>query len=94
MVETTISDFRTSFYIPAIPKLAFYLPHVCILGTNHYGEMQRMQTNEAHPVSKYQPSKSWPFIYHMCAYFVQITVVKCDAQPSNDMNYFKMFYVV
>ena len=41
MMETTISDFRTSFYIPDIQKLAFHLPHVRILGTNHCGEMQR-----------------------------------------------------
>ena len=40
MMETTISDFGTSFYIPAIQKLAFYLPHVRILGTNHCGEMR------------------------------------------------------
>ena len=40
MMETTISDFRTSFYIPAIQKLAFHLPHVRILGTNHCGEMR------------------------------------------------------
>ena len=40
MIETTISDFLTSFYIPAIQKLAFHLPHVRILGTNHCGEMQ------------------------------------------------------
>ena len=46
------------------------------------------------PVSKYQPSKIWPFTYHMCAYLVQITVVKCNAQTSNDVNYFKMLYVV
>ena len=45
------------------------------------------------PVSIYQPSKNWPFVYHMCAYLVLITVVKCDAQSSNDVNYFKMFYV-
>ena len=44
-------------------------------------------------VSTYQPSKSWPFIYHMCAYLVQITVVNFDAQPSNDVNYFKMYFV-
>ena len=56
MMETTISDFRTSFYIPAIQKLAF--------------------------------------TYHMCAYLVKITVVKCGAQTSNDVNYFKMYYVV
>ena len=44
-------------------------------------------------VSTYQPSINWPFIYHMYAYLVQITVVNCDAQPSNDVKYFKMFYV-
>ena len=41
MTETIISDFHTSFYILAIQKLAFNLPHVHILGTNHCGEMQR-----------------------------------------------------
>ena len=41
MIVTTISDLRTSFYIPAIQKLAFHLPHVRILGTNHCGEMRR-----------------------------------------------------
>ena len=41
MMETTISDFHTSFYIPATQKLAFRLPHVRILGTNHCGEMRR-----------------------------------------------------
>ena len=41
MMETKISDFHTSFYIPAIQKLAFHIPHVHILGTNHCGEMQR-----------------------------------------------------
>ena len=41
MTETTIYDFRTRFYIPAIKKLAFHLPHVRILGTNHCGEMRR-----------------------------------------------------
>ena len=40
MMETTISDFHTSFYIPAIQKLAFHLPHVRILGTNHCGELR------------------------------------------------------
>ena len=38
---TNISDFRTSFYIPAIQRLAFHLPYVHILGTNHCGEMRR-----------------------------------------------------
>ena len=41
MMETTISDFNKSFYIPAIQKLAFHLPHVRILGTNHCGELRR-----------------------------------------------------
>ena len=41
MMETTISDFRYSFYIPAIQEWAFNLPHVRILGTNNCGEMQR-----------------------------------------------------
>ena len=29
----------SSFYIPDIQKLAFHLPHVSILGTNHCGKM-------------------------------------------------------
>ena len=41
MMQTSISDFHTSFYKPAIYKLAFHLPHVRILGTNHCGELQR-----------------------------------------------------
>ena len=44
-------------------------------------------------VSTNQPSINWPFICHMYVYLVQITVVNCDAQPSNDVNYFKMFFV-
>ena len=35
MMETTISNFNTSFYIPEIQKLAFHIPNVQILGTNH-----------------------------------------------------------
>ena len=41
MMETTITDFHTSFYIPAIQKLAFHLPNVIILGTNQCGDMRR-----------------------------------------------------
>ena len=40
-METKIYDFHTSFYIPAIQKLDFHLTHMCILGTNHCGEMRR-----------------------------------------------------
>ena len=41
MVETKNSGFHTIFYIPAIQNLVFCLPHTCILGTNHCGEMRR-----------------------------------------------------
>ena len=41
MMDTTISDFHTSFYIQDIQKLAFHLPHVRILGKNHCGELRR-----------------------------------------------------
>ena len=41
MMETIISIFHTSFYIPAIQKLAFHLPHMRILGTNHRVELRR-----------------------------------------------------
>ena len=41
MMETKFSEFHTSFYIPAIQKLAFHLPHVRILGSNQCGEMRR-----------------------------------------------------
>ena len=37
-METTISNFHSSFYIPEIQKLAFHIPHVKILGTNHCGD--------------------------------------------------------
>ena len=38
MTEITISNFLTSFYIPEIQKLAFQIPHVQIMGTNHCGD--------------------------------------------------------
>ena len=41
MIETTISNFHTSFYIPAIQKLDSHVTHVQILGTNHCGESLR-----------------------------------------------------
>ena len=40
-METTISNFHTSFFIPEIHKLAFHIPHVQILGTNHCGDSCR-----------------------------------------------------
>ena len=41
MMETTITDFRTSFYIRAIQRLTFHIPHVCILGANQCGKLRR-----------------------------------------------------
>ena len=38
MMEKIISNFPTSFCIPSIQKLAFQIPHVQILRTNHYGD--------------------------------------------------------
>ena len=38
MMETTISNFHTSLYIPEIQELAFHIPHVQILGTTHCGD--------------------------------------------------------
>ena len=40
-METSISNFCTSFYIPDIQKLVFHIPRVQILGTNHYGDSRR-----------------------------------------------------
>ena len=37
MTETTIYNFHTSFFIIASHKLAFQVPHVQTLGTNHFG---------------------------------------------------------
>ena len=34
-METTISNFHTSFYIPEIQKLEFHIPNIQILGTNN-----------------------------------------------------------
>ena len=41
MMETYISDFHTSFYVPEIQKLVFHHPHVRIIGTAHYGNTHR-----------------------------------------------------
>ena len=40
LMETIISNFHThtSFYISAIQKLVFHIPHVQILGTIHCGD--------------------------------------------------------
>ena len=40
-METTISDFHTSFYIPEIRKLVLHNSRVQILGTSHCGESRQ-----------------------------------------------------
>ena len=39
-METTIYEFNIRYYISAIQKFAFHLPHLRILGPNHCGEMR------------------------------------------------------
>ena len=41
MTETIISNFNTSFFIPAIQKLALHIPHLQILDTNNCGDTRR-----------------------------------------------------
>ena len=41
MMETTIYEFHTSFYIPEIQKLAFHIPQVQRLVTKHCGNYHR-----------------------------------------------------
>ena len=41
MMETTIYNFHTSFYIPENQKLAFDIPHVQIMDTNHSVESRQ-----------------------------------------------------
>ena len=48
-MEKTISNFNTSFYITAIKRLVFQLPHVRILGTNHRGEFYRTAFKRSEP---------------------------------------------
>ena len=43
MMETTISNFHTSFYIPEIQKLAFHITHVKILGKNHCSDFSQTE---------------------------------------------------
>ena len=38
LLETSITQFNEKNYTPAIQKLAFHLPNVCILGTHHRGK--------------------------------------------------------
>ena len=41
MMETTIPNFHTSFNIPSVYRLEFYLQHIQILGTNNCCDSRR-----------------------------------------------------
>ena len=41
IMEITISNFHTSFYIPEIQKLVFHITHVQIMVTNNCGDSRR-----------------------------------------------------
>ena len=43
MMETTISNFHTNLFLPEIHTLAFYIPHVQVLVTNHYGDSRQTE---------------------------------------------------
>ena len=45
MMETTISNFHKSLYIPEIQKLVFHIPHVQILGKKHCGDFYELCLN-------------------------------------------------
>ena len=42
-METTIYNFQTSVYMSEIQKLAFHIPHIQILGTNHCGDSRQTE---------------------------------------------------
>ena len=65
MLETTIYYLYTNFYIPAIKRLAFNLPHMRILVTNHCGELR-------HTVFKRRKLFQY-FLYH-CDYADRVVV--------------------
>ena len=67
MMNTTISYFCTSFYIPANHKLVFALPHVQILGTNHCGDSR--QTTFKHRESFQDVLCCHDFSYRVVAIF-------------------------
>ena len=50
MMDKYIADFCTSFYITEIQNIAFHLPHIRIIGTNHCG-------NTHHEALKYHITK-------------------------------------
>ena len=52
VMETYIDDLHNFFYISAIKKLVFQLPHICIIGTNHCGNTCR-KAFKCNSVNKY-----------------------------------------
>ena len=73
-----ISDFNTSFYIPAIQRLAFHLPHVPILGTNHFGELQQ---------TSFKPRELFQDVLCHCDYAERVV-----ANFTDQIQYFLSFF--
>ena len=65
-METTISNFHTSFYIPGIKKLAFHVPHVQMLGTSHFGDSHQ---------TAFKPCKYFQDVLCHCDYAKRVVAI-------------------
>ena len=94
MMETTISNFHTSFYIQGIQKLAFHIPHVQILGTNHRGDSRQ---------TVFKRRKSFKDVLCLCDYaesvlsslhikYNQNTTVEIDKCLLRVLHYYILVY--
>ena len=73
MMETTISYFRTSFYIYSIQRSAFHPPHVRIIGTNHCGELRR---------TAFKRRKLFQYVLCPCNYAERVVVSSANKVQS------------
>ena len=73
-METTISNFHISFYILEILKLAFHIPHVQILGTNHCGESRR---------TAFKRRESFKDVLCLCDYSERVVAIFCTKYNQN-----------
>ena len=48
LFNENVNTFHVKYYHPAIEKLAYHMPHVCILGTNHVGKTRREAVERGH----------------------------------------------
>ena len=101
MMETTIYDFHTRLYIPAIQKLNFHISHVRILGTNHFGKMRRTSFKgrelfkdvlccrdySERVVSSFDNKIKWEYYGgNVSVYIEGITLESFSAVPKIDIN--------